>query len=156
MDQRIEQRVGLPYGARDLLHAKGSLLEKLFRSSPAGDVPDGTGKGTVLLAPGTFIAGFVARLLFLIAWRGKVVDRAEGTLLNIVSPLGVRAITATVYKDRSWVDGSECIVLDYSKTSFVARWIRDEIREVSPGVFLGIVFWSKRQVGKFALVFPTS
>lgn len=53
------------------------------------------------------------------------------------------------------MDGSECIDLDYSKTSFVARWIRDEIREVSPGLFLGIVFWSKRRVGRFAPVFPT-
>lgn len=156
MEQRMERRAGSHYGAADLLHMKGAALDELFRSSPAGDVPDGRGKGTVLVAPGTFVAGVMAKLLYLIAWRGKVVDRADASLLNIVSPFGVKAIKAKIYNDASWVDGSECIVLDYSKTSFVARRIRDEIREVAPGVFLGMVFWSKHRVGKFTLVFPTS
>jgi hypothetical protein len=154
MNQGIEQRAGPSYSATDLLRMRGRALEELFRGAGVGDIPDGVGRGTVLVAPGTFIAGVMAKLLYLIAWRGKVVDRASGSLLNIVLPFGVRAIKAMVYKDPSWFDGAECIVLDYSKTSFVARWIRDEIREVSPGVFLGIVFWGKRQVGKFALVFP--
>lgn len=155
MERRMEQRARSHYGAADLLQMKGAALDDLFRSSPAGAVPDGTGKGTVLVAPGTFIAGSMAKLLYLIAWRGKAVDRADASLLNIVSPFGVKAIKAKIYRDGSWVDGSECIVLDYSKTSFVARWIRDEIREVSPGVFLGMVFWSRRKVGRFVLVFPT-
>jgi hypothetical protein len=154
MNQRTGQRAVATYAAADLLRMKGPALEELFSQRRVGEIPDGSGRGTVLVAPGTLIAGFVAKLLYLIAWRGKVVDRASGTLLNIVSPFGVKAIKAQVYKAPSWFDGAECIVLDYSKTSFVARWIRDEIREVSPGVFLGIVFWSKRLVGKFVLVFP--
>jgi len=44
-------------------------------------------------------------------------------------------------------------VLDYSKTSLVARQIRDEIREVAPGVFLGVVFWGHHHVVDFALDF---
>jgi hypothetical protein len=155
MEQPTEQRAGRHYGSTDLLHMKGAALDELFRKSPAGEVPDGKGRGTVLVAPGTFIAGFMASLLYVIAWRGKVVDRADASLLNIVSPFGLKAVKAKIYRDGSWVDGSECIVLDYSKTSFVARWIRDEIREVSPGVFLGIVFGGKRRLGYFALAFPT-
>jgi len=46
-------------------------------------------------------------------------------------------------------------VLDYSKTSFVARLIRDEIREVAPGRFLGIVYWGKRKIANFFLVFAS-
>jgi hypothetical protein len=156
MNQRMRQRAGSTYAAADLLRMKGRELEELFSQRRVGEIPDGVGRGTVLVAPGTFIAGFMAKLLYLLAWRGKVVDKASGTLLNIVSPFGVKAIKAMVYKDPSWFDGAECIVLDYSKTSFVARRIRDEIREVSPGVFLGIVFWGKRRVGKFALVFPSA
>ena len=53
----------------------------------------------------------------------------------------------------SWYDGAPCIVLDYSKTSFAARRIRDEIREIAPGVFLGIVFWGRRHVLDFSLDF---
>ena len=30
------------------------------------------------------------------------------------------------------MDNKDCIVLDYSETSLLAHWIRDEIREVAP------------------------
>ena len=49
-------------------------------------------------------------------------------------PFGLNAIIARVYKEPSWLDGKECIVLDYSDTSLVAHWIRDEIRAIAPGV----------------------
>jgi hypothetical protein len=45
-------------------------------------------------------------------------------------------------------------VLDYSKTSLVAHYIRDEIREVSPGVYLGLVYWGQKKLIHFALKFP--
>ena len=61
---------------------------------------------------------------------------------------------AKVYKDTSWFDQKECIVLDYSRTSFVARKIRDEIREVAPGLYLGIVFWGRAKLINFAVSFP--
>jgi hypothetical protein len=44
-------------------------------------------------------------------------------------------------------------VLDYSKTSLVARQVRDEIREIAPGVFLGLVFLGHRHVLDFTLDF---
>ena len=49
------------------------------------------------------------------------------------------------------MDGEETIVIDYSKTSFVARKIRDEIREIEPGVYLGKVWWSRTRILDFAL-----
>jgi hypothetical protein len=58
---------------------------------------------------------------------------------------------AKVYKDESWMDGRETIVIDYSKTSFVANKIRDEIREVEPGIYLGKVWWGKTRILDFAL-----
>ena len=77
----------------------------------------------------------------------------EKNLKNILTPLNIEAIEAIVYKQDSWYDGDPCIVLDYSKTSLVARQIRDEIREIAPGVFLGFVFWGHRHVLDFALDF---
>ena len=44
-------------------------------------------------------------------------------------------------------------MLDYSQTSIVAHWIRDEIRLVSPGLYLGVVFWDRRKILNFALQF---
>lgn len=94
-----------------------------------------------------------AAACYAIAWRGKVVNARQGRLKNILTPLNIQAIAAAVYKQDSWVDGAPCIVLDYSKTSLVARMIRDEIREIAPGVFLGVVFWGRRHVLDFALDF---
>jgi len=128
-------------------------LGELFGAGTAGAIPDGRGRGTVLLGTGGRAARVAAAICYALAWRGKVVNAREGRLKNIVTPLGVRAIEAAVYKQDSWYDGETCIVLDYSKTSFVARKIRDEIREVAPGVFLGLVFWGRRRVLDFALDF---
>ena len=128
-------------------------LGELFGAGTAGAIPDGRGKGTVLLGTGGRAARAAAVLCYALAWRGKVVNARQGRLKNIVTPLGIQAIEAAVYQQDSWYDGETCIVLDYSKTSFVARKIRDEIREIAPGVFLGLVFWGRRHVLDFALDF---
>ena len=129
-------------------------LDDLFRRSGVDRVPEGDADGTAIVVPGTPVSGVAATLIRALAWQGKVFDPGGKGLRNKITPLRLRAIRASVYKDKSWFDGSECIVLDYSKTSLIARWIRDEIREVSPGRFLGIVFWGKRKIANFYLVFP--
>ena len=95
----------------------------------------------------------IAKFINLFAWQGKVFDAKNGVLRNKILPLGLNAIIAKVYKADSWLDGKECIVLDYSDTSLVAHWIRDEIREISPGVYLGKVYWGKQRLIDFALQF---
>ena len=131
---------------------KGELGE-LFRTGTAGAIPNGRGKGTVLIGTGGPLARLAAALAYALAWRGKVVNAREGRLKNLVTPLAIRAIEAAVYKQDSWYDGEPCIVLDYSKTSFVAHKVRDEIREIAPGIFLGLVFWGRRHVLDFSLDF---
>lgn len=128
-------------------------LDELFRQSPAGAIPDGEADGVVLLASGTDLTGPLSKLIHLVGWKGKVFDRGKGELLNRISPVGLEAVRAKVYKEASWLDQKETIVLDYSKTSLVAQWIRDEIREVSPGVYLGLVFWERSKILHFALDF---
>jgi len=128
-------------------------LARLFSSGRVGAIPDGRGRGTVLLGTGGLAARVTAGLAYALAWRGKVVSSRTARLLNILTPLQIEAIEAVIYKQDSWYDGAPCIVLDYSKTSFAARMIRDEIREIAPGVFLGIVFWGRRHVLDFALDF---
>jgi hypothetical protein len=58
-----------------------------------------------------------------------------------------------VYRGPSWLDGKDCIVLDYSETSLLAQWIRDEIRQIEPGLYLGKVYWNKKRLIDFALKF---
>lgn len=133
-----------------------AAIDALFRASPAGPVPDGDLRGTVVAWPGTPAAEPLARLCYAVAWQGKVVDRRQGMLRNKISPLGVRTIKAAVSLDRSWVDGGDCVLLDYSDTSVVARMVRDEIRLVAPRLYLGVVWLWHRRVGWFTLREPAS
>jgi hypothetical protein len=138
----------------EMLHMSQAQLDDLFTNSPAGDIPKGEAKGTAIVAPGTTYTQDIANFINHFAWQGKVFDPEKGVLRNRILPFGLNAIIAKVYKGESWMDNKECIVLDYSETSIVAHWIRDEIRLVSPRVYLGKVYWSKKRLIDFALEFP--
>jgi hypothetical protein len=142
--------------AKQLLKMNQNDLDAMFKASPAGPVPNGQAKGTALIAPGTAFGPEIAEFINIFAWQGKVFDGPHGTLTNHILPFGLNAIVAEVYKGPSWFDGKECIVLDYSKTSVVAQWIRDEIRLVAPNVYLGVVYWNKTRLIGFALEFPAA
>lgn len=130
-------------------------LDQIYRDAAPGEIPTGDTQGTAILAGSTF-AKLVAKFARIFAWQGKVfdlfsADRQSGVLVNKVTPFRMKLIVAKVYRDRSWMDDKETIVIDYSKTSLLARVIRDEIREVEPGVYLGKVWWGKKRVLDFAL-----
>jgi len=137
----------------DLTTMSQTELDDLFRQSPLGELPDGDASGTAIVAPGTDLEWQVLWLARWLAWQGKVFDRPRATLLNKVGPLGLHLIRARVYIAPSWFDGKPTIVLDYSKTSLVASKVRDEIREVSPGTYLGIVFYAGQKTINFVLQF---
>ena len=136
-----------------LVGATTGQIGALFRAGGAGTIPDGRSRGTVLLGTGGLLARPAAMVSYALLWRGKVVNARQGRLKNLISAFSIQAISAAVYQQDSWYDGKPCIVLDYSKTSFVARMIRDEIREIAPGVYLGLVFWGRRYVLDFTLDF---
>ena len=146
----------MAYTSAQLLTLTQDQLDDLFGSSPAGSIPNGEAKGTAIIAPGTVFNADIAEVINIFAWKGKTFDSAHGTLMNRITVLGVNAIVAEVYKAPSWFDQKECIVLDYSKTSLLAKHIRDEIREISPNVYLGLVFWDSKKTIHFALEFPAT
>lgn len=137
----------------DLVRMHRTELEAVFRAAPAGPVPDGRGEGTVLLGAGGWTSLLAAAFARALLWHGKIVDARAGRLKNLVTPLEVRAFTAVVDQRPSWVDGEPCTVLDYSRTSLLARAVRDEVREVAPGLYAGPVFLGHRHVLDFALDF---
>jgi hypothetical protein len=141
------------YTSAQLLEMKSADLDTLFRDSPAGPIPNGEANGTAIVASGTWAAEELSGVVNVFAWQGKTFDAAHGTLTNRISAFGVDAIVAEVYKGPSLFDSNECIILDYSKTSLIAKHIRDEIREVSPGVYLGLVYWDQKRTIHFALEF---
>ncbi|HEV8580477.1 MAG TPA: hypothetical protein VGX68_15530 [Thermoanaerobaculia bacterium] len=143
----------MAYDVPQLLKMTQAQLDELFTNSPAGEIPDGEAEGTAIVAPGTDYNKEIAAFINHFAWQGKTFDSKKGVLKNRILPLGFNAILAKVYKGTSWLDGKECIVLDYSDTSLVAGWIRDEIRQVGPGTYLGVVYGGKKRLIHFALQF---
>jgi len=141
--------------AAELMKMTQAQLDDLFKASAAGAIPNGEAKGTAIIAPGTVFSPEIAEIISVFAWQGKTFDGKRGVLTNRISVFGLNAIVAEVYKDASWLDGKECIVLDYSKTSLVAKWIRDEIRQIGPGIYLGKVYWDKARLIDFCLEFPS-
>jgi hypothetical protein len=130
-------------------------LDEIYRQAEPGHIPQGDTQGTAILA-GSLFAKFVAALGGHFAWQGKIfdifaADGQSGVLVNKITAFSLTFIVAKVYRDKSWLDGKETIVIDYSKTSFFARVIRDEIREIEPGVWLGKVWWGKKRILDFAL-----
>lgn len=120
-------------------YAGGSVPESLeeLQGSARGFVP------LVMGVDRTPLAGLVQRVASAEAfpWQGKSfesagVSQSEGA--NQIRPLGrVAPFTATI--EPSAIDGAPCVYLDYERPEnpWPIRKIRDEIREISPGLFLG-------------------
>lgn len=143
----------MAYDVPQLLSMSQAQLDELFTNSATGEIPDGEANGTAIVAPGTAYTQEIATFINHFAWQGKVFDAKKGVLKNRILPFGLNAIIAKIYKAPSWLDGKECIVLDYSETSLLAQWIRDEIRQIAPGFYLGKVYWGKKRLIDFALKF---
>ena len=131
-------------------------LDDVYKKSEPGPLPSGDTRGTAIVA-GSLLAKLYAMFARLFAWQGKMFDLfaadcEKGLLVNKITPFSLTFIVAKVYKDASWMDGKETIVIDYSTTSFFAKKIRDEIRQVEPGVYLGKVWFGKTRILDFALV----
>lgn len=144
----------MPYTVPQLLGMPQKELDDLFRASQPGDIPNGEANGTAIIAPGTTYSEEIATFINHFAWQGKTFDASKGTLRNRILPFGLNAIIARVYQGKSWFDEKDCIVLDYSDTSLLAHWIRDEIRMIGPGLYLGIVYWKNSRLINFAIQFP--
>jgi hypothetical protein len=133
-----------------------SELDAIYQKcESAGAIPTGEMRGTAIVA-GAYFARLYARFARLFGWQGKVfdiftADGSAGVLVNKVTPFSLTFVVAKVYRDESWMDGKETIVIDYSRTSFLFRKVRDEIREVEPGVYLGKVWWGRTRILDFAL-----
>ena len=68
---------------------------------------------------------------------GKIF-RDDGTMINRLFG-AAKAIPADVYVGESLIDGQPSLILDYSHSKL---WpdVRDEIREVAPGLYLGVMY----------------
>jgi len=120
-----------------LLRMSPAELETVYRQGTMAAVPEGRIRGTALLAPGTRRARSLSRGARLV-WQGKVFEPGQNTAVNRF--FGLRLVRAQVYQGPSWLDGQPSLVLDYSQTSRIYADNRDEIRQVAPGLLLGLMY----------------
>ncbi len=112
-------------------------LLALYANAEMGPIPNGYTPGRAIFNPGRPLTMARARLTSKTLWQGKTfLD--DDHLVNKVC--GIRAINAVVYRGESWYDGKPSIVIDYKDSGWPACRYRDEIREVSPGIYLGLMY----------------
>jgi hypothetical protein len=143
----------MAYDVHQLLKMPVADIDALFAKSPPGPIPNGEAQGTAIIAPGTSYSPEIATIINHFGWQGKNFDAQHGTLVNRILPFGLNAIVAEVYVGNSLIDNKPAIILDYSKTSLLAKHIRDEIRQIAPDTYLGPVFWDTKRLIHFALQF---
>ena len=120
-----------------LLRMSGPELDAVYRQGSVAGIPPGRVRGTAILAPGTRRNEAMARGTRLV-WQGKVFDPAESSAVNRF--FGLPIVRAQVYQEQSWLDGAPTLVLDYSRTSRIYAQNRDEIRQIAPGLLLGLMY----------------
>ena len=64
-----------------------------------------------------------------------MVDPTGTKLVNKI--LGTKLVYADVFSGQSWLDGKPATIIDYKRTSWLAFFIRDEIRQLHQGFYLG-------------------
>jgi hypothetical protein len=128
-----------PQTMQELVRMSQADLTALYLASPPSTAPGGFAPGRAIKNPGSRRTERNSRLTGLL-WKGKVF-REDGTMVNRLAG-GLTAIPAEVYSGESLLDGRPSLILDYSRSKL---WpdVRDEIREVSPGLYLGVMYRGK-------------
>lgn len=121
----------------DLVRLDPAALEALYRQSPPAPIPSGPVTGRPVIRPGSMVA-VPASKAGRAVWQGKIFDPSTSTAINRF--FGVRTIEGELYYAESWLDGGPALILDYERTSRVYGRYRDELREVAPGIILGLMY----------------
>ncbi len=111
-------------------------IEAVYRGGTAVAIPAGSIRGGALLSPGARRARMMSRGARVV-WQGKVFEPAGDRAVNRF--FGIRIVKAQVYQGASWLDGRPALILDYTQTSRIYARYRDEIRQVAPGLYLGLM-----------------
>lgn len=133
-DQVLQKSASLTLDG--LAHANSDTLSCIYANAKPGAIPTGDTAGRAIYMPGTEAGDLISQLGNKV-WTGKVFG-GQGDLVNKI--LGHNLIHADVHKGTSWFDGKESIIIDYKGKSLAAGWVRDEIREVKPGLYLGKMY----------------
>lgn len=125
-------------------------LDAVYRASAPGVLPRGSVYGLPIVAPGTSLGPAMSRGARVV-WQGKVFDDGGASAVNRF--FGLTVIRGNLSLGPSWLDGRPSLILDYQGTSLVYGRYRDEIRQVAPGVYLGVMFARTKEGPSFSRYF---
>lgn len=131
-----DQVADVAYSMEHLAGLSWKELECIYRQAGPGKMPScGRFCGRAVFCssqPCSCVYQALANCL----WRGKFFASSE--VIN--QWRCCRAIRGKVYPGESWLDGNPSVILDYRPTSLLWRNIRDEMRQVGPGLYLGMMY----------------
>jgi hypothetical protein len=120
-------------GVRELRRSTPCCWESLFRQGAVDCEPVGPTRGVVLYSDGNH-PRVKARIQGTL-WKGKSFH-CDGTFSNRWLG-GVKAGGTSVCVEPSWLDGQPCFVAQYPPDALIFGNVRDELRQIEPGVWLG-------------------
>ena len=124
-------------GDADGLHALSeSELHDLFRRATIHEMPCGWFPGKVIYFT-NMPAGKVVKQLSDNHWMGKIFE-ADGSFTNQWK--NRQALHSCLKVAPSFMDGKPCYICEYPRCTPLFGPMRDEYREVAPGVFLGAMY----------------
>src|SRR5262249_9101845 len=111
-------------------------LDKLFKGSDLGNIPVGDLDGQVLCVADRHgrLKVWVSNLV----WRGKY--GGEDAYLSNRWVGNQRRIGGYYVTGPNWVDGRPAFILDYPAGTPIFGNMHDELREIAPGLYLGLMF----------------
>jgi hypothetical protein len=137
-----------PSSLDGLVRSDRATLEALYSNGAVTTPPPGFAPGKAIPEPGSRKTVRKSRTIGIL-WKGKVFS--EGQMINRLAG-GREAVTASVYVGESWLDGKPSLILDYAGHKRFGD-VRDEMREVSPGVYVGLTYVRKCPEPKLAMFF---
>ena len=90
----------MAYDVPQLLGMSQKELDELFKKSSTGEIPNGEGKGTAIVAPGTTYTQDLAQFISFFAWQGKIFDAKNGVLRNKILLSGLTRSSPRSIRER--------------------------------------------------------
>ena len=113
-------------------------LDELFRSGRAVAPPVGYARGHILCFSADYYrCPRLSAAMSGAVWKGKHFN-CDGSFVNQFA--GIKALRSCVASGKSWFDGADCIILEYPTGTPVFDDMRDEVREVCPGIFVSRLY----------------
>lgn len=136
----------------DLTSLSSAELHEAFLNGDVGEPPSGSLEGLGLTAGpvgGSLSAAVLRTAVRALVWRGKSLDPQAGTSVNLMTPFRLRLGPARTRIDSGVIDARPSLFVDFRPTTGLP--IHDEVRQVGPGLYLGLTFVGSSPAAFFAL-----